>query len=218
MQKQAEFENRARRFLNLAGAVLTGDHFVYTQGGHGSAYINKDALYVYPLYVSDMCRDIATAFRDHKEIDAVVAPEKGGIALVQWVAFHLFDYNITAAAVYAEKKSKEAGGGFYFGRGYDKYVRGQQVLVVEDILNTGGSVKEVIKAVQELEGEVIGVAAICNRGGVTAEQLGVKQLLSLVELKLEIYSEDDCPFCRVGIPINTEVGKGKEYLARKQAG
>jgi orotate phosphoribosyltransferase len=112
--------------------------------------------------------------------------------------------------IYAEKAD---GGNFILKRGFDKLVTNKRVLVVEDILNTGGSVASVIRAVQDAGGTVVAVAAICNRGGVTADQLQVPQLVSLVNVTMESWEAKDCPLCRDNVPINTKVGHGAQFLA-----
>jgi orotate phosphoribosyltransferase len=106
---------------------------------------------------------------------------------------------------------------FVIKRGQDKFITGKKILVVEDILTTGGSVKKVVEIVKEMGGEIIGVGALCNRGGVIPEQIGeIPVLKALVNVNLDAYDEADCPYCKSGIPINTSVGKGAEYLKKKQ--
>lgn len=108
---------------------------------------------------------------------------------------------------------------FVLKRGYDKLVSGKNCLVTEDILNTGGTVRKTIDAVRRAEGKVIGVAAIANRGGVTAAMIGdPPRLISAVDVVMEAISEEECAergACFHQIPINTTVGKGKDFLARK---
>ncbi|MFA6354980.1 MAG: orotidine-5'-phosphate decarboxylase [Candidatus Paceibacterota bacterium] len=106
---------------------------------------------------------------------------------------------------------------FTIKRGQDRFIPGKRILIVEDILTTGGSVKKVVKIVELLAGEIVGVGALCNRGGVTPEQIGnVPVLKALVNVKLEAFDETDCPYCKEGVPINTSVGKGAEYLKNKR--
>jgi orotate phosphoribosyltransferase len=62
-------------------------------------------------------------------------------------------------------------------------------------------------------GTVVGAVALCNRGGVTAAALDVPALHALVELSLESWTAEECPLCRRGVPIDTTVGKGREFLA-----
>jgi len=207
-------EEEVLAILASVGAVITGSHIVYTKGGHGSAYVDKDRLYPHPVQTTILCGAIAFAFKGH-DVDAVIAPEKGGIILSQLIAAHLCDLeNREVLAFYAEKKD---GGGFVIKRGgADKIVSGKRILVAEDILNTGGSVLETVEAVRAIGGEVVGVGVLINRGGVTAEMIGdVPKLFTLASVKLDNWNEDECPLCRDGVPINTEVGKGADFLARQ---
>ena len=118
--------------------------------------------------------------------------------------------NRDVLAVYAEKDGDQ----FTIKRGYEKLIPGKNVLIVEDILTTGGSVKKVIEAVQAIGGYVVGVGAICNRGGVTAEDIGLLgKLYSLTSVDLESWWPGECPLCAGGTPVNTSIGKGKQFLA-----
>ena len=93
----------------------------------------------------------------------------------------------------------------------------KRVLVVEDILTTGGSARKVVEAVRAIGGNVVGVGVLCNRGGVTAQDLAnVPKLEVLVNISLDAWNEADCPLCKQGVPVNPDVGKGREFLARRQ--
>lgn len=201
--------------LHRCGAVLTGGHFVYASGKHGEAYVNKDAVYPFTGIVAQLCEVLARHFAEH-EVDVVVGPAIGGVILSQWVTHYITMLtNHTIHSVYAEKSDD----GYALTRGYDKYVVGKRVLVVEDVLTTGGSATRTIEVVRAAGGEVIGVGALCNRGGVTKESLAnVPELFALVEISLEMWPEEDCPLCRRGVTVNTNVGKGRDFLARKQQG
>lgn len=207
-------EEVAKKILEETNAVLTGGHFVYTAGDHGAVYVNKDAIYVHPDKTESLCRMIAEKFRDYG-IETVMGPEKGGIILSQYVAKHLWLLTgKMVAAVYAEKTPND---GFTLGRGYDAYVKGKNVLVVEDILNSGKTVTQVVTLTASHEGTVVGVGALCNRGNVTAEQVNAPVLFSTINVKLEKYPAAACPLCAANVPIDTKVGKGKEFLAAKEA-
>lgn len=199
---------RAERILADAGAVIRDSHVVYTSGRHGSAYVNKDAVYPDTRRVSELCALLADLARPQRP-EIVCGPALGGIILAQWTGHHL-----DLPAVYAEKLPE---GGLGLRRGYDRMVRGRRVLVVEDILNTGGSVAQAIDAVRAAGGEVVGVVALVNRGNVTAEQLGVPALHALVALDLASWAADACPLCRDGVAVNTDVGKGREFLSARHA-
>ena len=193
---------RAAAILAESGAILTGSHVVYTSGRHGSAYVNKDAVYPHAARVAELCRLLADAVAGH-EIDVVCGPAMGGIILAQWTGHHL-----GRPAVYAER----ADGGMVLRRGYDRWIAGRRVLVVEDVLNTGGSVRETVRAVEAAGGRVVVAAALVNRGGVTPADVGVPALVSLLALPLDSWTAAECPLCRTGVPVNTDVGKGREFV------
>jgi orotate phosphoribosyltransferase len=79
-------------------------------------------------------------------------------------------------------------------------------------------VREAVAAVRAAGGQVVAVAALCNRGGLTAADLDVPVLRALMELSLESWEASACPLCRDGVPVDTEVGKGREFLAARGAG
>jgi orotate phosphoribosyltransferase len=197
---------RAAAILAEVGAVISGSHVVYTSGRHGAAYVNKDAIYPHTARVSELCALMAGDARALRP-EVVCGPALGGIILSQWTAHHL-----GALAVYAEKTPES---GLALRRGYDALVAGRRVLVVEDVLNTGGSVRDAVRAVRAAAGEVVGVSALCNRGGVTATDLDVPALLSLMELALDSWEAAACPLCRDAVPVNADVGKGREFLASR---
>jgi orotate phosphoribosyltransferase len=197
--------------LERHGAVIRNSHLVYTSGRHGSTYINKDAIYPHTEAVSSLCEALASTAVG-LSVEVVAAPAVGGVILSQWTAHHI---GPDVLSVYAEKAD---GGGFSFRRGYDRLVRGRRVLIVEDVVTTGGSLRAVIGAVLDAGGSVVGAAAICNRGGVTAADVGSPAgLISLATVDMESYAGADCPLCKAGVPVNVSVGKGREFLARKGA-
>ena len=199
--------SEALAIFEKANAILLEDHVVYTSGKHGSAYINKDAVYPHTAEISKLCKGFAEHFAD-KNIDVVIAPALGGIILSQWTAHHLS--TLTGKEVLSAYSEKNEDGGFVIKRGYDKLIKKKRILVVEDVLTTGGSVKKVIEKVQSHEGNIVGVAALCNRGQVRKENLGsIPELYSLLEVKFDTYEAENCPLCEKRIPVNTNVGKGK---------
>lgn len=105
---------------------------------------------------------------------------------------------------------------FIIKRGQEKFITGKNIFIVEDVLTTGNSVKKVVEAVEKLGGNIVGVGALCNRGNVTAEFLGVPVLKALMDVSLETFPGDDCPLCKKQIPINTKVGHGAKFLKAKQ--
>lgn len=198
--------------LKKSGGLVTDSHLVYVSGKHGSVYLNKDAIYPHTEYASRIGELFAEQNKG-KGVEVVAGPALGGIILSQWTAYHLSRLEgREVLGIYAEKMEGEQ----ILRRGYDKVVSGKKVLVVEDITNTGGSVKKVIGSVREAGGEVVGVSVIINRspGDVTSESIGA-EFSSLAEFPAEAFEEKDCPLCAKGVPINTDVGHGKKYLEQK---
>lgn len=208
-------EQEVLQVLGRVGAVIADSHIVYTSGKHGTAYVNKDAVYPHTAETSRLCRAIAERFADDN-VEVVIAPAIGGVILSQWTAHHLTEMNgHEVFGVYAEKSDGDA---FVVKRGYDKLIAGKNVLVVEDVLTTGGSAKKVVEATRAIGGNVVGLGVLCNRGGITPEDVAnPPKLFALVNVKLDAWDEAECPLCAKNVPINTDVGKGREFLARTQA-
>lgn len=230
-------EQKVLQVLEKVGAIIIDTHVVCASWRHGCVYVNKDAIYPHVSLIADLCGEMVAPFyilRIGVDFDTVAGPEKGGIILSQWIAYnsaHIREQGKEIYAVYAEKEAvaipDPEGKGrrcfaeterFVFNRGYEEFVRGKRVLVVEDVTTTGGSVKKVVEAVRAVGGEVVGVSVLCNRGGVTRKDIGdVPILTALFNMQLKTWDEKNCPMCKRGVPINTDVGKGREFLARKQA-
>jgi len=200
-----------------AGAIITNDHVVYTSGLHGHTYINKDALYVHTKTISDLCKIMAEKY-DANEIDIVIGPVIGGVVLSQWVTHHLNARrsNEEILALYAEKEGEGKEKSFVIKRGYDAYIPGKNVLVVEDLLTTGDSALKVVNCVKGLGGKVIGLSVLGNRGGVKPENVGNVPIHALLNIKMDSWPEDQCPLCKENKPVNIKLGKGKVFLERAE--
>ncbi len=201
--------------LREVGGLFTDDHFVYTTGKHGSVYLNKDAIYPYVSQASLVGKMFAMRFKD-QDIDIVVGPALGGIILSQWTAYHLSKLKKKEVlGVYTEKDSEKNQ---VFTRNYDKLIKGKQILIVEDITTTGGSVQKVVRSVKSAGGEVVGVGVMINRNpeGVTAETIGAP-FTALSIFPAQAFEEKDCPMCKKNVPINTTVGHGKKYMQAKRS-
>jgi orotate phosphoribosyltransferase len=195
------------------GGYITGSHIVYTSGKHGESYLNKDAIYPHTKEISAICKEIAQRYKD-QGIKVVAAPALGGIILSQWTAYFLSEMTQKEVlGVYTEKTPDKNQ---IFTRGYDKLVAGKKVLIVEDITTTGGSVVKVVNSVKQAGGEVVGVCVLANRDpqNINTQSIGAPYT-ALAEIKMQAWDEKDCPMCKKGTPINTTVGKGREYLAKK---
>lgn len=202
-------EAKVLEILQKVGAFRAG-HFVFVSGLHADTYVNKNAMYPYTREMSALCKDIAERFVG-QGVGAVIGPATGGIILSQWVAYHLTE--LEGREVYGVYADKD-GDGFVIRRGYDEVIRGKKVLVVEDLVTTGRSLRKVIGAARLVGAEVAAAIAVCNRGQVTGEMVGEPpSFTSLLTVHLEQWPAEKCDLCKRGIPINTDVGHGKEYLA-----
>lgn len=214
-------KDKVLKLLEKSEGIFYG-HFIYTSGKHAPRYLNKMALFAHPIYAAQMGKLFAEKFKN-KKIDVVVAPALGGIVLAQWVAYHLSKLNKKdVISVYTEKDKGTSASGAesnqIFTRGYNKYVKGKNVLVVEDIVTTGVSVKKVVIAVKAAEGRIVEVCSMANINtdpkSITDKLIGAK-FSCLAELPVVLYDEGKCDLCGKNVPINTNLGHGKKYLEEK---
>ena len=196
--------------LKSVGAIITDSHIVYTSGKHGSVYVNKDALYPHTALSSKVGEMFAQTIKD-LDVDVVVAPALGGIILSQWTAFHLS--KLKGKEIFGIYTEKDTEKNQVFTRGYNTFVTGKNVLVIEDLTTTGGSVLKVVNSVRSAGGNVVAVSVMVNRNPdmVNATMMGAP-FNALGVLKAEAFDASLCPLCKSGVPINTTVGHGKKYL------
>lgn len=204
--------NEVIEILTKVGAVLAKDHFVGTSGLHFDTYVNKDFLYPHTKETSDIGRIFAEKYKD-KNIEVVVGPALGGIILSQWTAHHLSKiYGTEVLAVYTEKSE---GGGQIFTRGYENFVQGKRVLVVEDIVTTGGSLLKTAQTVKDAKGSLVATCAMVSKNkDLSPSTLGMP-FDFLSSLYVDTYEAKDCPLCKAGISVNTKIGHGKKFLESK---
>lgn len=192
--------------LNESRAVTNG-HYVYASGLHGPVYINKALIRLNTSHVELITTPIADHFCAHN-VEVVVSPAVGAISFGDAVADHLsLMEDAEVLSVIAEKY----GEGFVLRRGYGDIVRDKRTLVVEDILTTGGSVRKVLAALEACGANVIGIGAVLNRGGVRFDGL---PLFSSVDQEYNSYEAESCPLCQQGVPINTELGHGADFVRK----
>lgn len=195
--------------LRRAGAILTGYHFVYASRQHGPDYINVDRMFGDVDPIEQLCRLLSEPFRGR--VDTVIGPAVGGVVL-SFATAAQYPLRPRPQFVWADKSP---GGELLVERGgFGSRLEGARVLVVEDMLTTGSSVRKVIFEVARHGGEVIGLSAVGNRSGLTAAQLDVPRLEALVSVKLASFHPDACPLCKAGQPIVADVGRGGEYRRR----
>ena len=177
------------RIFRDVGALREG-HFLLSSGKHSSMYLEKFWVLQWPKKTELLCGGIVERIRDER-ITTVAGPTTGGIILAHEVARQL-----GVRAVYAERE--ERGSARVFRRGF-QIARDERVLVVDDIMTTGGSVQETIDAVRASGGEVIAAAVIVDRSGGDAE-IGVP-LHALWSLDIPTYAAQECPLCDRGIAL-----------------
>ncbi|MDR1665199.1 MAG: orotate phosphoribosyltransferase [Clostridiales bacterium] len=175
---------RVAFILKETEALLEG-HFILTSGRHSNQYMQCAKILQYPEYAEEMGKGIADLYAD-ENIDVVIGPATGGIILAYEVARLLKARNL-----FAEREA----GKMVLRRGFT-LPKDARVLVVEDVITTGGTVQEVIDLVNSLNGHVVGVAVLVDRGmGVV--DFGVPHK-SLYTSKVISWSPDECPLCKEG--------------------
>jgi orotate phosphoribosyltransferase len=212
-EQQGPYATEALAILTEAHALLNNDHFVYISGDHGSGWIDKDAIYPHTERIERLCRDMAGVVRGWG-VEVVCGPATGGLIIAEWTA-----HELGTLAAFAEHDPASAGeslrGRFVLRRGYDQLVSGKRVLVVDDIVNTGLSLRQTAEAVRGAGGQVVGAACLVSRGNVDAAGLGVGRFVYLLEYQIPAWPASSCQLCRAGVPVNTRYAHGREYLARQ---
>lgn len=182
---------RSEEILSLlrnSGALLEG-HFLLSSGKHSSKYVQCSLVLQNPGACERLCTVLAEYWKD-AGVDVVVAPAIGGIVLSYEMA-----RSLGARGVFMER----AGDGkLALRRGFE-ISPDEKVLVTEDVITTGGSVKEIIERVRGIGAEVLGVAAIVDRSGGRVE-FGCP-IESCTRLEMPVYDSHSCPMCRNGAPI-----------------
>jgi orotate phosphoribosyltransferase len=211
-QLKGDFAQETLELLLQSGAVLQNDHFVYISGDHGSGWIDKDASYPHTERIEQLSRRLARLLHG-RGVEVVCGPATGGMILAEWVA-----HELGALAVFCEHDTPQPGelrGRFILRRGYDHVIAGKQVFVVDDIVNTGQSIRQTMEAVRGAGAVVMAAGALVNRGNVEAPGLGVTDFVYLLEYRIPTWPCSECPLCRSGVPINTQYAHGKEFMAAR---
>ena len=185
-------EKEVEALLRKTKAILEG-HFLLTSGLHSPLYVEKFNVLQHPEYTEQLCREFAEHFKD-KGIQTVIAT--GGIILSQ-VTGRL----LGVRSIFTEREN----GKMTLRRGFH-IEPGEKVLIVEDIVTTGGSIKEVVDVVNKAHGDIVGIGLFVDRSGGTAD-FGVpkEKVFPLLHLTVPTYKPEECPLCKQGVPI-TERG------------
>ncbi|MCK4368191.1 MAG: orotate phosphoribosyltransferase [Dehalococcoidales bacterium] len=171
-----------------SGAILKG-HFLLASGRHSPVYWEKFRVLQYPNYTQQLCRLITDHFQKQK-IQVVAGPTTGGIILAFEVARQL-----GVRGIFAEKEGNQERA---FRRGFG-IKPAERVLIVDDILTTGSSIREVIAAVNKLGGTIIGIGVLVDRSELKMD-FGVP-LFSCLRSETITYPPENCPLCAAGIPL-----------------
>jgi len=173
--------------LKKTGVLLEG-HFRLTSGRHSGRYLQCAQVLKYPEYSGIIGAEIAAKFAD-QDIDVVIGPALGGVIIA---------YEVARALGKRTMFTEREDGKMKLRRGFELQP-GEKVLVVEDVITTGGSVNEVMEIVVGAGGQVVGVGVIVDRSAGKIN-FGVPTH-ALVSIEVESYSPAECPLCLQGIPL-----------------
>lgn len=168
--------------------ALKEGHFLLTSGRHSNRYLQCALVLQDPAVAAKLCEQLVKKL-PVQDVDVVIGPALGGVTLAYEIARQM-----GTLALFAERENNV----MTLRRGFS-IAKGAKVLVVEDVITTGGSVKETIKVVEEQGGEVVGIASLVDRSGGKID-LGYP-LSSLLPMEVISYPADECPLCKEGLPL-----------------
>jgi orotate phosphoribosyltransferase len=174
------------------GAYLKG-HFRLTSGLHSAEYLQCALVLQHPRHAEHFGRLLATEFRRLEptlNVGVVAAPAIGGLIIGHEVARAL-----GARFIFTER---DASGKMVLRRGFS-VEPGEAAVVVEDVVTTGGSSREVIDILKQADARLLAAGSIIDRSGGAAD-LGIPRV-ALKTLEVIAYREEDCPLCRAGSPV-----------------
>jgi orotate phosphoribosyltransferase len=209
LQVSSEDEEKARAILNeyqntpeikrilVRNDVLQEGHFLLTSGRHSAIYLEKIHLYQNPQDTSRVCEMLSELLGSY-EFDTVVGPAYGGIVLAFETARML-----EKEFLFTQRKDAL----MTIRSGFD-LSKVKKAVITEDIITTGGSVKEVITALKDAGIEVIAVAAIVDR---STEEIDFGcPFLSLLKMEIPSWDPNDCVLCQNGIPLTVPGSSDKK--------
>jgi orotate phosphoribosyltransferase len=201
-------------YLAEYDAVLTGSHYIYTKGGHGTAYINMRAVASHSYWLSKVAQELVYRLRRY-QYDILVGPETLGRTLAEYGGLWTREGKAVWCDMTGEGEMKQAS--FSKKLGFDRLVKGRQVAIVDDLLTTGSSIKAVSELVTASGSEVVAAAAVVRRTpDVTAEDCGVPALEFLADVPgFVLFSPDECAEwgpCSERVPVVLLPGHGHEWI------
>ncbi|MCL2402748.1 MAG: orotate phosphoribosyltransferase [Coriobacteriia bacterium] len=175
--------------LTDSGAIRTG-HFQLTSGLHSDTYVQCARVLEYPALTTDLAQEMVARLPEDVRPDLVIAPAVGGIIIGFAVAQAL-----NTRFIFSERQE----GTMVLRRAFH-IPADARVLIVEDVVTTGGSVQEVVDIVEAAGATVAGVASIIDRGGDRAFD---DDYFPLLAMKVESWDPADCVQCAEGTPIDS---------------
>jgi orotate phosphoribosyltransferase len=171
--------------------VVSNGHFVLSSGLHSNEYWEKFRLLEWPRVTEQLCGKIANRYQQG-DIEAVIGPTTGGALLAQEMARQL-----DARCLLAEPTS---AGGRELRRGFVLHMS-ERVLIVDDVLTTGLSLRETLSAIERFQPEIVSIEVLIDRSnGDSISQFGVP-CHALLTVSAKTYNTEECPMCKEGIPI-----------------
>ena len=177
-------ERQTLQLYEKTGALMRG-HFRLTSGLHSDVYLQSALVLQYPEHAAALGSALAATFRADG-VQTVLAPAIGGILVAHEVARAL-----GVRALFSERD----GGVMRLRRGF-ALAAGERCLVVEDVITTGGSTREVMQCVEDLGGAVVGVGSLIDRSG-GAAAFTVKRI-ALATVSATTWAPEGCPLCKTG--------------------
>lgn len=169
--------------------MLKEGHFLLSSGRHSRQYLQCALLLQYPHDAEQTGRELASLFQD-EAIDVVVGPALGGVIIAHEVARAL-----NVRCLFTERKNGE----MQLRRGFTIQPN-ERVLIIEDVVTTGGSVREVIDVLQGMQANIVGIGSIFNRSG-REDLFGELPYRALQTIEIESQLPEECPLCKQGIPV-----------------
>ena len=190
-------QDEALKIFEESGALLTG-HFILTSGRHSDRYFEKFDVLRYPKYVATLCEDLAAKLAP-TEPEMILGPTTLGILLAYEVA-----KNLGVPAAYGEKGAD----GLRFLRRPAHLPVGSRVAIVDDILTTGGSIRECVQLLETQGASLVGVGVLVDRAGGKLD-FGVP-LEATLSLNVESWEEGEVPDWLSQVPITRPGSTGKK--------
>ncbi|MDD5772402.1 MAG: orotate phosphoribosyltransferase [bacterium] len=189
-----ELQDKLLKIFRETNALLSG-HFALTSGFHSDSYFQCALVLQDPKYARLLGELIGERFLN-EEIDAVIAPAIGGIVIACAIGDYLDQKNKKGLRVIFTERVDDK---MALRRGFS-IKKGEKVLVVEDVITTGGSIKEVIELAKNGGAKIVGVGSIVDRSGGKVD-FGVRKEV-LVTLDVKKFTQAECPLCKKGIPVD----------------